>query len=155
LPGEPRERLKEAEKRDLLAVRGHKIGSLFEATNKDGLTHWTRKGASGLAFETLSWKSNELASRTQPRLGVPHSTPAFGVEWATMSPPQPFLRRAVSSYALRHGLLVNDHLRCAELVSQHAKAEGKEGLLHRHEDLAAFGEQSMNSLRLFCTIDSE
>ena len=53
---------------------------------------------------------------------------------------------------LRHGALVNDHPGCAELVAEHGEAEGKEGLAHGHEDLAAFLEQGIKALRFFIAV---
>src|SRR5471032_819517 len=57
------------------------------------------------------------------------------------------------SIDLRHWSFVNDHPRRSELVSQHAEAQRKKRLLHRHEDLAALGEQSVNALRLLRGVD--
>jgi hypothetical protein len=54
---------------------------------------------------------------------------------------------AIGSGVLRHRALVDDHPRPAELVSEHAEAEGEKGFLHRHEDFTAIGEQRMDTLR--------
>jgi hypothetical protein len=59
------------------------------------------------------------------------------------------------SGARGHWPLVDDHPRSAEPISQHAEAEGKKGLLHGHEDLAALREQAMNPFRLIYAADGE
>jgi hypothetical protein len=48
---------------------------------------------------------------------------------------------------------VEDHPGCAELVSEHCKADGEKGFLHRHEDLTAIGEQGIDAFRLVYALD--
>lgn len=53
------------------------------------------------------------------------------------------------------GTFVEDHPGRAKPVPELGKAEGEESLLHGHEDLAAVGERSVNSLRLVYAADHE
>lgn len=52
-------------------------------------------------------------------------------------------------------MLVGDHPRRAELVPEHSKARGEKSLLHRHEDLAVIGEQSIDAFCFGAAINGE
>ena len=124
----------EAKLRRRAVVRGQKAVSLFEATNKEADRFSPESQASFATHQY--WKSDSVPQVSLLRPGI-------------------LLGKAnlIPSPRLRHGLLVDDHPRRAEPVSQHAEPESKEGFLHRHEDLAALREQGMNPLCLLRTID--
>src|SRR5436305_1774889 len=51
--------------------------------------------------------------------------------------------------------IVEDHPGRAEPVPEHGESECEKGLLHRHEDLAAIGEQGEETLRLFDAVNAQ
>src|SRR5262245_836089 len=53
------------------------------------------------------------------------------------------------------GLWIQKHPGRAEFVPEHCKAVCEEGLLHRHENLASFEQESIDAFRLTDAIDGE